>query len=213
MIGGEEDYVLPTNIVCPVARAVVRGSTIYVPNAETRNNPLNRRDVTALPRVGDCRVKYSCVLPHEISLVSKQHGDTFVPYVAKNGRKVQLLANGVKDVAEMFADAQSANTTIGWLIRIGGFLLMFIGLSMMFKPLSVLADVLPILGDIVEMGMGLVAGLIAVVCAIVTIAIAWIFYRPILGGVLLAVAVGFIALLIFMCKAAKSAKSASGAAA
>ena len=84
---------------------------------------------------------------------------------------------------------------------------MFFGLSMVFKPLSVLADVLPILGDIVEMGMGLVAGLLALICALVTIAIAWLFYRPILGGILLAVAGFFIWKLIQKRKAAKAAKA------
>ena len=69
---------------------------------------------------------------------------------------------------------------------------MFFGLSMVLKPLSVLADVLPILGDIVEMGAGLVAGLLALACALVTIAIAWIFYRPVVGIVLLAIAAFFI---------------------
>jgi hypothetical protein len=87
---------------------------------------------------------------------------------------------------------------------------MFFGLSMILKPLSVLADVLPILGDIVEMGMGIVAGLVALVCSLVTIAIAWLFYRPILGGILLAVAGFLVWKLIQKRKAAKAAKAASG---
>ena len=82
-----------------------------------------------------------------------------------------------------------------WLVRIGGFLLMFFGISMVLKPLSVLADVLPILGNIVEIGNGLVAGIVALVCSLVTIAIAWIFYRPVLAIILLAIAAGGIFLL------------------
>ena len=74
---------------------------------------------------------------------------------------------------------------------------------MVLKPLSVLVDVLPVLGDIVAMGMGLVAGLIAFICALVTIAVAWIFYRPILGVTLLVIAGGGIGFLIWKRKAAK----------
>jgi len=81
---------------------------------------------------------------------------------------------------------------------------MYIGLGMVFKPLSVLADVLPILGDIVGIGTGIVAGLIAFVCAVVTIAIAWITYRPVLGITLLVLAVAGIVLLI-MKRRAKAA--------
>ena len=80
---------------------------------------------------------------------------------------------------------------------------MYVGLSMVFRPLSVLADVLPILGDIVGMGTGLVAGVIALICALVTIAIAWIFYRPVLAIALL-VAAG--ALVFFIIKKKAEAK-------
>ena len=211
-IGSAKQYAFPTGFVCKVERVKVQGSTIYVPNAETRNNALNTRDVASQTRIGDMRVTFRVVYPHEVSLIAKQHGDTFVAYTAKNGKKLSYLEDGVKDAAEMFQTARTNNAIMTWLVRIGGFLMMFIGLSMVFKPLSVLADVLPILGDIVEMGMGLVAGLIALICALVTIAIAWLFYRPVLGIILLAVA-GFFGWKLFQKrKAAKAAKAASGAA-
>ena len=213
-IGSAKQYAFPTGFVCKVERVKVHGSTIYVPNAETRNNALNKRDVASQPRIGDMRVTFRVVYPHEISLIAKQHGDTFVAYTTKKGKgtKLSYLAEGVKDAAEMFQTARTNNKIVTWLVRIGGFLLMFIGLSMVFKPLSVLADVLPILGDIVEMGMGLVAGLIAFICALVTIAIAWVVHRPVLGIGLLVGAGVLVGVLIMKCKAAKAAKAASGAA-
>ena len=211
-IGSAKQYAFPTGFVCKVERVKVQGGTIYVPNAETRNNALNTRDVASQTRIGDMRVTFRVVYPHDVSLIAKQHGDTFVAYTAKNGKKLSYLEDGVKDAAEMFQTARTNNAIMTWLVRVGGFLMMFIGLSMVFKPLSVLADVLPILGDIVEMGMGLVAGLIAFICSLVTIAIAWVFYRPVLGIILLAVA-GFFGWMLFKkCRAAKAAKTASGAA-
>ena len=108
----------------------------------------------------------------------------------------------------MFAPARTNNAIMTWLIRIGGFLMMFFGLSMVFKPLSVLADVLPILGDLVEMGMGFVAGVIALICSIITIAVSWIFFRPVLGIILLVIAGTLIGLLIKKMVAAKAAKAA-----
>ncbi len=74
---------------------------------------------------------------------------------------------------------------------------------MVLKPLRLIVDVLPILGEIVALEMGLVAGLIAFICALVTIAVAWIFYRPILGVTLLVIAGGGIGFLIWKHKAAK----------
>ncbi len=90
-IGESQNYIFPTNYVCPIEHVKVAGGTIYVPEAGTRTNPLNNRDVASQPRIGDMRVTFTVIKPHEISLVAKQHGDTFVPYVAKNGKKVSLL--------------------------------------------------------------------------------------------------------------------------
>ena len=204
-IGSAQAYAFPTDFVCKVERTKRQGSTIYVPNAETRNNALNNRDVISQTRIGDMRVTFSVVYPHEISLIAKQHGDTFVSYTAKNGKKLSYMAEGVQDAAAMFETARTNNAIFTWIIRLGGFLMMYFGMSMVFKPLSVLADVLPILGDIVGIGTGLVAGIIAFICSLVTIAIAWIFYRPILG-ILLLVAAGFLVwMLIQKRKAAKAA--------
>lgn len=187
-IGDSGPYVFPTNFVCAMERVKVQGATIYVPNAETRGNALNNREVAAQPRIGDMRVTYEIVRPHEISVVAKQHGDTFVPYTAKNKKKVSLLSDGIKDAEEMFADAQSANDMRCWLLRLLGFAMMYIGLKMVLKPISVVLDVLPFLGNIAEIGLGVVAFAVAAPCALVTIAVAWLFYRPVAAVLLLAAA-------------------------
>jgi hypothetical protein len=98
----------------------------------------------------------------------------------------------------MFTAAQNENAIITWLIRAGGFLLMWIGLSMILKPLSVLAAVLPFLGDLIAMGTGVFAFLLSVPFTLLTIAVAWIAYRPLLAGVLITVAVVAIVAMKFM---------------
>jgi hypothetical protein len=128
----------------------MQGQAILVPNAETRGNPRNKRDVLSQPRIGDMRVTFRVIYPHDISLIAKQRGDTFVDYTAKNGKKLSYLRDGIADAAEMFESARSGNSFFTWVVRLVGFMMMFFGLSMVLKPLSVLADVLPILGDIVE---------------------------------------------------------------
>jgi len=204
-IGSEQTYAFPTSFVCRVERAQVAGTVIYVPEPATRENALNKRNVASQPRIGDMRVTFEVVYPHDVSLVAKQKGDTFVGYTAKTGKKVDLFSDDVKDAAEMFASARSGNSLFTWIVRIVGFFMMFIGISMILKPLSVLCDVLPILGDIVEMGAGIVAVLVALPCAIVTIAVAWLFYRPVIGIILLAVAGFFVWKLYMKRRAAKAA--------
>ena len=201
-IGSDQAYAFPTDFVCRVSRVQRQGNVILVPNKATRDNALNNRDVAAEPRIGDMRVTFTVVRPHDISIVAKQRGDTFVAYLAKTKKKVDLIQDGVVDCAEMFEDARDANTLFTWLVRLGGLLIMYIGLSMVLKPLSVLGDVLPILGTVIGWGTGLVAGVVALVCALVTIAVAWIFYRPVLA-VLLLVAAGALLFLVWKKKQSK----------
>jgi hypothetical protein len=75
-----------------------------------------------------------------------------------------------------------------WVLRLVGFAMMWIGLVVALNPLKVLADVVGILGDLAGVGIGLVSGLVAVVLSLATIAVAWLFYRPVLGIGLLTVA-------------------------
>ena len=132
-IGSEQAYAFSTGFVCKVERVQVQGSTIYVPELATRENALNNRVVSSQPRIGDMRVTFEVIYPHDISIVAKQRGDGFVGYTAKNGKKIDMLANGVKDSAEMFAAARRNNAIMTWLVRLVGFLMMYFGLSMVFS--------------------------------------------------------------------------------
>jgi len=56
--------------------------------------------------------------------------------------------------------------------------------------------VIPFIGDLIGMGTSVVSFLIALPCWLICIAIAWLFYRPVLGIILLILAVGAIVLLL-----------------
>ena len=189
-IGDDRAYVLPESFTSRVARVQVAGNVIYVPERSTRANALNTRDVQGQTRPGDMRVTYRIVRPHNVSIVAKQRGDSFVAFTSKKGGgyKVDLLQDGVVDCDEMFEHARTGNAVLTWFLRVLGFFLMCAGLKKFLMPLSTLGDVLPLLGDFLEVGVGLVSGVIAFVCALVTIAVAWVFYRPLLGITLLALA-------------------------
>lgn len=149
------------------------------------------------PQVGDVRISWSYVpetMP--ISIVACQNAGTFSPYVAENGYTVDLMQMGIKSKELMFQNAKDNNSMWTWVWRIVGWLMMYIGLKMILAPISVMADVLPVLGNIVEFGIGIIAFFVSAVVALVIIAIAWIFYRPILGILILAAAIGLVVLLI-----------------
>jgi len=82
--------------------------------------------------------------------------------------------------------------------------LMFIGFNMLMAPLSVLADIVPFIGNIVEVGTSLIAMLMTGVCGLLTIAVAWIVFRPVLGVSLLIVCAAIVYLIFTKTKTAKA---------
>jgi hypothetical protein len=149
----------------------------------------------ANPQIGDTRIIFKVTRPTEVSVIAKQMGNSFSPYLTTAGGTIELLQTGVHNAAEMIQKAQADNTMTTWLLRGLGFILMLIGLSLIMKPLSVLASVIPFLGKVVEMGTGLIAFLLAAIFSLVTISIAWIVYRPLLGGLLIAGAVALVVVI------------------
>ncbi|MCS6971883.1 MAG: TMEM43 family protein, partial [Leptospiraceae bacterium] len=111
-------------------------------------------------------------------------------YRTKNGETILMIQPGIIPAQQMFQTAEESNQTMTWILRFVGVILMFIGLKMILTPLETLLDVVPILGSIVGVGISLAAGVVAIVLSLITIAIAWLFYRPVLSIILIAVGVG-----------------------
>lgn len=163
---------------------------------------------SASPVIGDVKVAFNVVRPKDVSIVAKQIQNTFEPYITSNGKSIILLSTGIVSSEAMFASALRSNKLVGWFLRVLGIILISAGFGMILKPLSVLADVVPFIGTIVGIGTGLISGILALVIGLVTIAIAWIYYRPVLGISLLVAA---LVLIFYMVRLKKKKKAAVAA--
>ena len=229
-IGGSKGYTLAPDFQLPqqlkVLGARIEGEYVIVPYtapATTTANAIDQAvnavagagDANAagqaianavvpqpVTQIGDLRVKFAITKPHDVSLIAVQKGDTFTDYTAKNGKKQFLFRDGTHTATDLFEAKAASNKMKRWFFRAIGFILMYIGMGMVFRPLSVLADVIPFIGTIVGKGTSFVAFIIAAICSLVTIAIAWIAYRPILAISLLVVAGACVFLFISKKKAA-----------
>ncbi len=166
-----------------------------VPGGEKHDGGFFFGDNPADPQVGNVQVFFKAAMPTEVSLVSKQSGNTFETYHTKTGGTIELLQIGIHNADSMFKQAQEANKFLTWILRAAGFIAMMIGMYLFLRPLSVLADVVPFFGNIVEAGTGIIAFLASLVLSFITIAIAWVVYRPIIGIGLLVGAVACIVLI------------------
>jgi hypothetical protein len=152
----------------------------------------------ASPAVGDVKIAFEAVDATLVSLVSRQISSTFKPYMTEAGGTIELLQTGTFSAESMFQAAEKQNAMLTWILRLVGFLLMAFGLAAVLRPLSVLGDVVPFIGSLIGAGTGLVAFLLALVFSLLTIGIAWFFYRPLLGILLITAAVGCMVGLMFL---------------
>ena len=150
----------------------------------------------AAPQIGDQRISFKVTGATPVSLISRQVQNTFELYRTKNGATVELLQVGTFSADEMFMHAKEMNRLLTWGLRVLGWLLMFAGFALIFNPLVVLADVLPFLGWLVGTGTSLLAFLLATPGTLLVVALAWIYYRPLLGILLLIIAVAIPVVLI-----------------
>lgn len=150
----------------------------------------------ATPAIGDIRVTHEVALPGAVSVIAVQSGNSFKPFTAKAGGTIEMLSTGTVTAEVMFAEAHNSNKILTWVVRLVGTFLMFMGFTLLLRPLSVLADLVPLIGNIMEVGTGFVAFLLSVPLSILTISVAWIVYRPLVGIPLLIVAVLGFAFLI-----------------
>ncbi len=153
-----------------------------------------RGDDPEKPAIGDLRVSFSGVPAQTVSVLAEQRGPLLAPFKTNGGYGVSLIVPGDVDADQMLADKSSQEKVLTWILRGVGFLCFVLALALIAMPLGVLADVLPFLGSIVGGGIVFFALFLAIPLTLLTIGIAWVVVRPLLGlGLIAAAVLGVIA--------------------
>jgi hypothetical protein len=141
----------------------------------------------AQPGIGDLRVSYTVTPAGPVSIVGRQSGVDFTAYQTKAGDRLLMVQPGTASAVEMFKAAESANAIFTWILRPVGVVAMFIGFALILNPLVVVADVVPFIGNVLGAGASLVSLIATAVLAPLVIAIAWLWYRPLVSIVVIVV--------------------------
>jgi hypothetical protein len=155
------------------------------------NNMLYTGSNQQEPAIGDQRIKFKYIPAQVYSAIGDMRSSILHEHIASNGHRFALLQAGSYSANSMFEQAKSDNEQLTWILRLAGTAVLIFAFITILKPLSVLADVVPLIGNIVEVGTGVIGFLLGLIVALVTICLAWIFYRPMVGIALL-VAIGAI---------------------
>jgi len=174
--------------------AVVKNDSIEVPSMtyETEYIHVGANQIylgknPASPQIGDIRIEYTVCSSTKCSLIAKVKGNTFARYKTDNGKMFSLVQKGAVESDQMIQNAKDANNAMKWVWRILGLLLIYIALRMLLAFPETLLKVVPILSTILGTGVGIICILLTIIWGGLIIAIAWLFYRPILSICILAV--------------------------
>lgn len=148
------------------------------------------------PEIGDLLIQFFITPTGPVSVVAKQSNNQLSHYTTRRGRSLALVESGSVEVSDMFQNAHSSNKFLTWIIRFAGFLAVSIGFSSLLGPIAAFSSIIPMLGRFARAGIGFVGFLLGAIVSLVTISLAWIFYRPLLGIAILLVAVVLITLLL-----------------
>ncbi|XP_064579899.1 transmembrane protein 43 [Zonotrichia leucophrys gambelii] len=153
-----------------------------------RENYFYHSDNPRRPEVGDLRVSFfyaglSEDDPHlgsadRVTVIARQRGDQLVPYHTKSGDVLEILYPGDLSVEEVFQKEQEGNTMKTWALRAAGWLSMFVGISLMTRIFYTLVDWFPVVRELVSVGLKVFAVCVASSLSLLTIAVGWLFYRP-----------------------------------
>lgn len=159
------------------------------------------------PQVGDYRISYEIVPEGPVSIVGRQGGDGLGPYQTVAGDALLLVVEGEVPADDMFAEAHAENTLLSWVIRLAGIVFLGVGLMMVLRPFAVLADILPLFGALVGFGQGVIAACFALLVGSTVIAVAWLYYRPLVAALVLAVGLAATAGILWLARRRKAART------
>ncbi len=193
-----------TTVLSDSAKAVA--DSLKAVNDSIIKNAVNKKDleyvhlagnvlyfgrVPGSPEIGDVRVTFEKVVPAKVTVMAVVDGDSFKSFKAKNGKRFQRLVMGKKSGDEIIDIEKETNNMLLWVFRIFGVMLVIGGLKGIFGFLETVLKVVPFIANIFGWGVGVVCTILGLVWSLIIIAIAWLFYRPILGITLLVIA-GFL---------------------
>lgn len=139
------------------------------------------------PQIGDYKISYTYAPVGAVSVIGRQSGSGIAAYQTRAGDRLLLAVPGDRPAAEMFKQAERDNMILTWVLRLVGVVAMWLGVYLVLRPLVVVADVVPLIGSVIGAGAGVMALACTMVVAGFVIALAWFYYRPLVGVAVLAV--------------------------
>lgn len=147
------------------------------------------------PQVGDLRISYTALRsPAAVTVFGQQSGERLTPYLYEKSSTFFRALTGDRNTA--IQALQTEHTLITWLLRGGGFLMIWIGLLLVVSPLGTVAGVLPILKQVTGFVTGIITFLVALVLWGVVTVIAVVLHNIWLALIAAVIVIGIVLFLL-----------------
>lgn len=142
--------------------------------------------------MGSVRVSFQVARSKCISVLGVKSGSGIREFVGDYNYSILDLKLGVHSMEEMVKEKENQNTLLKWGLRLLGVVLMYAGIYGMFEVFLYYLTWIPILEPLLDSAASFVSGLITLPLSLITMVLAWIFYRPWALVLIVSIVVGFI---------------------
>mmetsp|Transcript_17250 Transcript_17250/g.40606 ORF Transcript_17250/g.40606 Transcript_17250/m.40606 type:complete len:572 (+) Transcript_17250:73-1788(+) len=165
-----------------------KGPKGSMPGEQSR---LLRAQSTKLQQSPSLMFRVAQVIPVPLRVSGQWHFPKLAEFITIK-HAVFLLQESDETADDMFSYERSKSAKVIWLLRFAAFVLMSLGLYLMLKPVATVLSFLPFIPSLLGTLFFVVALLLGLVLTALTIAVAWISYRPeIIGFLLLGIGAAF----------------------
>jgi hypothetical protein len=155
------------------------------------------------PKVGDMKIDYKVAPVQPVSLVAKQEGKTFAPYMMPVGEEVYLIQPGTVSMQAMFKKAEQDNTNQLWIWRVVWWLAGSLGFLMIMAPAQQFMNIIPFVGDVFKAISIPVAGMLSLMVNGLVIIGTWIAFRPLFSLAIFGAICATVIIVLVMAKNAR----------
>lgn len=191
---------------------VTLGDTVSIPDGyyKVDNYIASVSDLSSAD-VGAIRISFKYNNDKEISVLGKQTGSTITSYTSKQGKTLFRVESGILTGEEIIDVVEQENNILKWIFRVLGVICNMAGFAALLSPIAFLVKWIPLLGNGIAKFIKGIGSLVGLAVSFVVIAIAWIFFRPLIGILLLAGVVGIVFLIIMLIKKSRAVPTAEQA--
>ncbi len=181
--GSEDISLSETTVALENAGNAVLGSSKYI-YVSTGWGSLSS------PEIGDMRISYSAVPSgQDLTVMGKLEKGKLTPFL--NDDKKTLYRAFTGTLEDAVATLNQEHTTMTWILRLVGFLMMWGGLSAIFAIFSTVFAVIPFLGKVTGALIQAVTFVVALVLSILTILVSMLFHNIYAVVAIVVLAIGF----------------------